>query len=357
MIAEELKNLLVGESAVMRALRERIMRVAPSPLPVLIFGPTGAGKELVAQAIHRASGRTGRFVPFNISGIPEPMFADAMFGHVRGAFTNAIASTPGYVREADGGTLFMDEISRLAMANQVTLLRTIETHSVRPVGGTDDRTSDFRVVSATNEELASLARNGAFREDLLYRLCSVTVTVPLLRDRREDMLALSEHILGRIALNYMQCRDEPLRLTSDALRLLEAHDWPGNVRELRSAIECAAYLGDGKIIEAADITAALYSGSGLQSVADVSGAGPVRRSELLALLDRHDWDTAAVALDYGVHRATVYRWMQACALPTRDRRSHVRRSDPVLSTESRDAGEGAGDERRHLREGRMLSRE
>jgi DNA-binding NtrC family response regulator len=332
MTTKDLEQLLVGRSPAMCALRERITQIAPSPLSVLIQGPTGAGKELVAQAIHRLSRRPGRFVSFNVSAISESMFADALFGHVRGAFTNAIASTPGYIREADKGTLFMDEIGQLAMPNQVTLLRVLETRTLRPVGGTDDRASDFRLVSATNESLATDGPGGAFREDLLHRLRAAVLAVPALRHRREDIPLLAKHLLSQLSVQLLLQSGAPIprpvaavSLTDSALAVLADQEWPGNVRELKSVIECAFYTGDRTTISGQDIEAAMCD---RLSPRHAPGPHGERRAELLSLLERLEWDTTAVAAHHNVHRATIYRWMSDYKIPTPDR-------DHSRSTEQR----------------------
>lgn len=307
----EVERLLIGSSPAIQRVRARIAQFAESPLPIVVRGPTGSGKELVAQAIHRLSKRRGQLVSFNVSSIPDTMFADAIFGHSRGAFTSALSSTQGFAREAHDGTLFMDEVGRLALANQVTLLRTLETHVVRPLGGMEDRTTNFRAVSATNEDLRVLVQTGTFREDLYFRLRGAEIVVPPLRDRREDILILARMFATAI----------PGIVISDAaVALLERHSWPGNVRELKSVVESAAYQSSGDSIDVDDIHAVMNEWDG---IADLQALAPCHRADLLADLSKHAWDIAEVARRYGVHRGTVYRWMREHAIPTPKRRSRV----------------------------------
>ena len=228
-----------------------------------------------------------------------------MFGHARGGFTGAVADTPGYLVEADGGTVFFDEIGGLPLALQPKLLRAIETRRFRPVGARSDRCADFRVVAATNEDFDRMAVQGQFRADLLYRLRGVVVHVPALVEHPEDIPQLVDHFMRELA-PYA----ESLELTDEALALLCAYDWPGNVRQLRQVIGCAAASGPLRISRE-EVVAALADQrpSGAKS-------GPVDlgRHRLKLVLDEVGWDTGAAARVLGVHRATVYRRMQRLGL-------------------------------------------
>lgn len=289
---------LIGRSASIQALRALIGRVAATSLPVLIDGETGTGKEVVATAIHRASGRPGALVPINVCAISESMFEPTLFGHVRGAFTGATGASAGYLAESHRGTLFLDEISSMTPSGQAKLLRAIETRAFRPVGAQSDRHSEFRVVAATNEDLDALASAGHFRRDLLQRLRGIRLRLPPLRARREDIDLLVDHFLrGNAARGGAQAS-----IDADAMRHLIAHDWPGNVRELRQVVDCAVALAaDGRI--------------GLAEVEPLLvGAGTVgwrrqdfERHGLLRAMETNRGDVDAVALALGVHRATVYR--------------------------------------------------
>src|SRR5689334_2690200 len=195
-IASLVDRLLIGASQPMQQLRALVIRASRSRLPVLIEGPTGAGKELVARALHMGSGRSGDLIAFNVCAIAESVFEDALFGHVKGAFTGAMRDVAGYLAEANGGSLFLDEINGLPLASQAKLLRASVTGLFRPVGAQRDRTSDFRLIAATNDDLASAVAAGSFRRDLLYRLSGLTISVPALSARLDDLPELVQHFLN-----------------------------------------------------------------------------------------------------------------------------------------------------------------
>jgi len=196
-VSDELSQIILGDSSPIGVLRTMIAQVAPTGHRVLIHGPSGSGKELVAQALHRLSGRRGRFVPINVCAIPDTIFEAMVFGHVKGALTGATADARGFLREADGGTAFFDEIRGLPMDNQGRVLRGVETRSFRPVGASIDQTSDFRLISATNEHLGTLTRSGRFRSDLLHRIGSIVLQVPSLADRSRTFRCSSGIFLDR----------------------------------------------------------------------------------------------------------------------------------------------------------------
>ena len=294
------RELLIGESEAMRRLRATIVRVAPTSVPVLIEGPTGSGKELVAQALHAASGRRGQFVPFNVCAIADTMFEDALFGHVRGAFTGALGDAAGFLRQAHEGTAFFDEVSGLPLASQAKLLRAIETGEFRPVGASKDVKSQFRLVAATNQRLGQLSEKGLFREDLLHRFGKLIVRIPALRDRPEDIPLLVNYFLPRFS------SDGRHQLTPSGMERLVAFEWPGNVRELRAVVETAVALAITDRIDDAAIVRVLESDGPRR-------ATPLMDFELRRTIDmlheaRGDADLAAVSL--GVHRSTVYRRIQ-----------------------------------------------
>lgn len=293
---------IVGESIPVRELRTLISRFATLDLAVLIQGPTGSGKELVARALHEASGRPGRFVAFNICAVAESMFEDALFGHVRGAFTGATTDAPGYLLEANNGTIFLDEIGGLAPAMQAKLLRAIESREFRPVGARADRRSDFRVVAATNEPLDNLLLRGMFRADLAHRLSAVVLDVPPLRERLEDIPALVRHFVAS-----RRNGDAAVEFTPSALQVLQRHDWPGNVRELRNVVERGIALAQEKRVSRDDIRASL--GSGLLTSSPRDGRNFARK-RLQEVLEDCDWNVGAAARRLGVHRATIYRRMR-----------------------------------------------
>jgi DNA-binding NtrC family response regulator len=244
---------LIGESPATRALAEMIERVASSKATVLITGETGSGKEIVARALHQASGRgAAPLVTVNCGAIPEGLIETELFGHVAGAFTGATGTRPGRVREADGGTLFLDEIGDLPLAMQGRLLRVVQERVVSPVGSGTTFPVDVRFVAATNRDLGAMVRAGQFREDLYFRLNVVPVELPPLRSRAEDIPLLTAHFLRR-----MRRGGAPLEITERALTMLRLYRWPGNVRELEHAIERMVILDRDGIIDIDDLPARL----------------------------------------------------------------------------------------------------
>jgi DNA-binding NtrC family response regulator len=301
-------QVLLGSSIAIQRVRALIQRVGPTDLPVLIIGPTGSGKELVAQAVHVASRRNGTLVSFNVCAIAETMFEDALFGHVRGAFTGALDSAPGYLREADRGTAFFDEIGGLSLGAQAKLLRAVETRAFRPVGARGDVHSDFRLIAAANEDIWELERAGRFRPDLAHRLSSFVIRVPALRDHAEDipLLALS-------FLREFGCEAEA-NLGRETIRLLTSYDWPGNVRELRHVVRSAATLGGTGNLRSEDVREAL-SWMAPRSVPLLLRTLADRR--FMDVLELCEWDTEKAARHLGVHRTTIWRRMKRLCLETR----------------------------------------
>lgn len=314
-------RLLLGDSNAMLALRESILRIGPSRLPVLIEGETGSGKELVAHALHLASGHNGRFVPFNVSAIPDSMFESTIFGHVRGAFTGATHSSEGFLAEANGGTAFFDEIATMHLAMQPKLLRALETGVYRPVGANADRHSAFRTVSASNERLADRVAEGSFRADLVQRLAGVVLRVPPLRERPEDIEPLVCSFLAQIST-------KPVRLSACAMRALRAYDWPGNVRELRMLVERLVVLTEGDVVSERDIAEVLRTALRAPDLASVTHrARAGERELLLETLRSASGDTMLAALKLGLHRSTLYRRMADLSIDASVRRRL--REDPT----------------------------
>jgi len=229
---------IVGESAPMQRMRAELARLAIVPIPVLVLGETGTGKELVARALHDQSGRRGSFVPVNCGSLPKELIESEMFGHERGAFTGADTRRKGFFQEADGGTLFLDEIGELPELLQTRLLRVLESGVVRPVGSTREQVVNVRVVAATHVDLERAVASGRFRHDLYYRLNAASVRTPNLRSRRSDIPLLVERILRDEAAIGHRCR-----VSGEAMGALMEHDWPGNVRELKNVLRRAAALG------------------------------------------------------------------------------------------------------------------
>jgi DNA-binding NtrC family response regulator len=302
-------DLFVGESAAIARLRRVIERVAPTRLPVLIEGPTGAGKELVAQALHAASGRSGSLVAFNVCAIADTMFEASIFGHVKGAFSGALRNHAGYLAEAHRGTLFLDEIGSLPMQSQAKLLRAVETQQFRPVGASTEHTSDFRLVAATNESLLAQEGRGTFRTDLRCRLSGCTIVVPPLSSRLDDIPLLIQHFAKLTASR----NGVAVEFTREAISLLQTLEWPGNVRELKYMIECSIAFASASTVGKEDVKAILAAAS----VGSTHPSETSERRELLAILESTSWDTSLVARELGVHRVSVYRRMKKLGIDTR----------------------------------------
>jgi two-component system response regulator PilR (NtrC family) len=236
---------MLGESVPMRRLRDEIAKLAGSSMALLVHGETGTGKELVAMALHRQSGRTGQFVPVNCGSIPKELVESELFGHEKGAFTGAHERRQGVFQEADGGTLFLDEIGELPLTLQTRLLRVLETGMVRPVGSNREIAVAVRVIAATHVNLRAAVRASKFRGDLYFRL-GAEIGTPPLRDRREDIPMLAQHFLDEFSAQAGACRLGP-----GALEALLRHHWPGNVRELRHVLQRAVVL-NGPVVEERD---------------------------------------------------------------------------------------------------------
>jgi PAS domain S-box-containing protein len=246
----EIESKMIGISPATQKVFDLILRCAEVDSSIIIFGETGVGKELAARAIHAQSKRRGRpFVPVNCGSIPEALLESELFGHEKGAFTGAIASRIGLFREAEGGTLFLDEVGDLNVALQAKILRTIQEREVRPVGGNRAHPIDVRILSATNRDLLDLISRGLFREDLYYRIAVIPVTIPPLRERREDILYIAEHFIQKHCERNGATRKW---LDADSRQLLLGHRWPGNIRELENSIEYAIAMSRGSLIKSED---------------------------------------------------------------------------------------------------------
>ena len=242
---------IVGDSAELASIRQIAATIAGRKCTVLVLGETGTGKEMLARHIHDSSDRALRaFIPVDCSSLTESLFESQLFGHARGAFTGAIRESLGFIRAADGGTLFLDEIGELSLASQAKLLRVIQERAVVSVGETKARPVDVRILCATHRDLNKMVADGTFRQDLYFRLNVVTLSLPPLRERADDVIALANHFLALQSEMY----NEPVRVLSSAAQAaLLSHDWPGNVRELANAIESAYVLSGGTTIEVTDL--------------------------------------------------------------------------------------------------------
>ncbi|MGH9671884.1 MAG: sigma-54 interaction domain-containing protein, partial [Bryobacteraceae bacterium] len=239
---------IVGNSTRTRHVLHLIDKVGPGPWPVLILGETGTGKELVARSMHHARPR-GPFVTIDCSSLVGPLIESELFGHTRGAFTGAIGSKTGLIEAANGGTAFLDEIGELPLDFQSKLLRVLQEKEFRPVGSLQPRRSDFRIIAATNRDLAKEVERGTFRRDLYYRLNVVTIRLAPLREREEDLPALIDHFLARYGAGHV--------LTQEARDAIMAYDWPGNVREVENCIQHMVALHSGPLLTAGDFPSAL----------------------------------------------------------------------------------------------------
>ena len=242
---------IIGQSKQMKDVFAKIQRAAPVDSTVLILGESGTGKELVAQALHHNSPRKkGPFVAVNCAAVPATLVESELFGHVRGAFTGATDRRIGRFEQADGGTLFIDEIGDFELGLQAKLLRVLETLTLTPVGGHEDRKVNVRVVAATSRDMFKMVEDGTFREDLFYRLNVVTINLPPLRDRPDDIPILVDHFLKEITA---QKRAAPRRISPEVMRKFQQYRWPGNVRELRNTLESMMVLAEGEMLTERDL--------------------------------------------------------------------------------------------------------
>jgi len=246
-----MRHGLLGESEAMRKVLQAVSKAASASAVVLISGESGTGKELVARAIHYGSARASApFVPVNCGGIPDSLLESELFGHVKGAFTGATESRAGFFHTADGGTIFLDEVSETSASMQVKLLRVLQDKEVFMVGSSRSRKVDVRILAATNKDLLALVKKGIFRKDLFYRLNVITIALPPLRDRDDDILLLANHFARRFAEELG--RSQP-RFSEQAMTVLKNYDWPGNVRELENVIQRLVLMTDGDIIHVPDL--------------------------------------------------------------------------------------------------------
>jgi two-component system response regulator AtoC len=312
---------LVGRSAVWQNLMALIKRVAPSPSTVLITGPSGTGKELVARAIHQQSPRAHKpFVAIHCGAIPETLLEDELFGHVKGAYTDARTDRPGRLAQAEGGTLFLDEIGTMPLGLQVKLLRVLQEREYTPLGSTRMVKVDLRVVAATNEDLVRQVELKRFREDLYYRLNVIPIQLLALREHPEDIPVLVAHFIRKFAreLNQPVKQVEP-----SALRALEAYPWPGNVRELENAIERAMALGsDPERLMGQDLPAAMAGdlpAVGMPQIGTPSDLPAflldLEKRFILDALQTSGWNKSEAARRLGMARTTMLHRLRALGIP------------------------------------------
>ena len=306
---------LIGSSEAMLAVRERIEQVAPTPATVLIQGPSGTGKELVARALHALSPRSGKpFVAVHCAALAPSLLESELFGHVKGAFTGATEDRKGRFEIADGGTLFLDEISEIDLATQVKLLRVLETRTVEPVGSATPIPVDIRLVAATNRDLRAWVDAGKFREDLYFRLNVVDINLPPLRERQGDLPLLCDAFVREF---NPQLGRGILGITPEAMAALAAYPWPGNVRELRNAIERMMVLAHGDHLTLEDVPKTIREGRVAPEQAP-AGAQPADEPEEATLIRRALFETkgnrTAAAKRLGIPLRTLYRRIKTYGL-------------------------------------------
>lgn len=310
---------LIGDSAAMRRLRTEIRQVARSDAAVLVTGESGTGKELIARAIHSESDRKDRaFLPVNCAGIPHELMESEFFGHEAGAFTGAKQARKGLFAEADGGTLLLDEIGEMPLALQAKLLRVLQEGTIKPVGADQEYTVDVRIVAATHVDLLKAVKEGAFREDLYYRLETLTLQVPPLRERGDDVDVLSMHFLRDAAERHGRGY---MRLSDVTSRTLMDYPFPGNVRELASAIERAVTFCDGDVIQPDHLPARIRQRRAESPTAPVPGETgnladwptleSVQQAYVSKVIEAVDGNKRRAAQILGVNRRTLYRWLDA----------------------------------------------
>ncbi|HEV8600673.1 MAG TPA: sigma 54-interacting transcriptional regulator [Gemmatimonadales bacterium] len=305
---------IIGEDPSVRAALVDARQFATRPLPILLIGATGTGKEVFAQAIYRWSGRSGPLVALNCAGFPAELLESELFGHEKGAFTGAVAGRAGLIRAADGGMLFLDQLEILPLAAQTKLLRVLEDGMVRCVGAVDSSQVDLRVVCAAQPELFATARSGGFRKDLLYRLAGAVIELPELKRRGEDVVLLARAFAGELERE----------LGPGVEHLLRAQEWPGNVRELRGVIQRAAYSSESRLLDFSAVGEALRV---TQLIDGPPASGGVRsgfalsRAQLMELGSRYDWRIAQMRAAAGVSQATLYRWLKHAGLSAASLRS------------------------------------
>jgi DNA-binding NtrC family response regulator len=302
--------LMIARSPSMQPVLELIDRVGPSDATVLLTGENGTGKGVVAQALHAVSRRALRsFVAVNLGGLAESLFESELFGHVKGAFTDARADRAGRFELAESGTLFLDEIANIHPAQQAKLLRVLETGEYEAVGSSVTRTADVRILSATNADIAEEVEVGVFRQDLFFRLRTIEIRLPPLRERREDIPLLAGHFLSSYAQRY---RKPITGFDEGAMRELLAHRWPGNIRELDHAVERAVLMSIGNRVTAGDL--ALRTGGERTQRLDDMTLEEVEALLIRKALARHDGNVSRAAEALGLSRSALYRRMQRHAV-------------------------------------------
>ncbi|MFH1033947.1 MAG: sigma-54 dependent transcriptional regulator [Pseudomonadota bacterium] len=300
---------LVGRSPAMLAVFAQIEEMAAAEAPVLITGETGTGKELVARAIHNHGQRAfAPFIALNCGAVTETLLESELFGHERGAFTGAVRASRGRLDMADGGTLFLDEVGEISQKMQVSLLRVLEDKHYQRVGGSQELSSDFRLICATHRDLPELISRGQFRQDFFYRIAVLSLHLPPLRERTEDIVPLAEHFLDYFA---RQAGKPVPRLEEEAQRAMRAYTWPGNVRELRNVMERTVIVSRGQRVGLEGIT--FLSASAEPEPAGLTLA-QVELAHIRRTLEEHDWNLSRAAAALGIDRSTLARKVKSAGL-------------------------------------------
>jgi len=299
---------LFGRSLEMKQVQETIRKVATSDSNVLVLGENGTGKELVAREIHQASDRSNEvFVHVDLGAISESLFESELFGHTRGAFTDAKSDKPGRIEIASGGTLFLDEIGNLQPAMQTKLLNVLQNREIYRIGSNKPQAADFRLISATNQDLPSMISEKRFREDLYYRINTIEITAPPLRVRGQDIVELANYFLGKYREKHKR---QGLRFSPGALEAIQENQWPGNVRQLQHSVERAVLLADGRKIEAGD----LLPGTTISHLKDEIKRPTLAQLEEISIRDsiqRNGGNLSKAARELGVARSTLYNKMKS----------------------------------------------
>ena len=307
---------LIGESKAMRKVLNAIEKAAASSATILITGESGTGKELVARAIHYNSPRASApFVPINCGGIPEALLESELFGHVKGSFTGASETRAGFFQTAEGGTIFLDEISETGLSMQVKLLRVLQDKEVIMVGERHPQKVDVRIIAATNKNLQNLVKKGSFREDLYYRLNVITIDVPPLREREEDILLLVKHFAVKYA---KEAGKTAPRFSENALQVLKSYYWPGNARELENIIQRLVIMSEGDIIDVPDLPS-LMRFSALSGIEPHRTLAAVETEYILSVLASVDKNKTKAAEILGIDRKTLREKLKKIKIPSSSR--------------------------------------
>ncbi len=302
---------IVGNSTVFNDMLSKVTKVAESDASVLLLGESGTGKELISRLVHYASRRSEQpMVTLECSGLSETLIESELFGHRKGAFTGAYNDRKGLVEMADGGTLFLDEIGDVSLPTQVKLLRLLETKTFRRVGGTEVRTSDFRLICATHRDLNRMVQEGAFRLDLYYRINVFPIHIPSLAERQEDIPQLVTHLLQNI--------NKKLYITQPALQLILSHTFPGNIRQLKNLLTRASILSDTNVVDEQQIKESMAMDPGIttleySAVEKIQGASTLKSNEagfIAELVNQHGGDKKAAAKELGISLRTLYRKLE-----------------------------------------------